>query len=284
MGHDLAVDLRLTDPAGDELGVLRPEVDDKDEVGVCHLWESIGRGHRERQRRAAWRVWQADVATRLHGDWADLGGVVVHATGLPVRHWNGAHLIDPSGVEHLDEVDAWFAERRLPWGLLVPAELWLTPPGMRHVTDQKVQVRRLHGLPPSRSWTCGGTTARASRSCRPRRFDDDVSTERAFVLPKLVNEALRRRHGVRRGRPVSTATLVVVDEVAAVFGVATLSSYRRRGLGRAVTLAVLHEGVRRGADVAYLNPSDLGDPVYRALGFVDELPWRVWVPREGAEA
>ena len=77
---------------------------------------------------------------------------------------------------------------------------------------------------------------------------------------------------------MSTATLVVVDGVAAVFGVATVPAYRRRGLGRAMTLAVLHEGARRGADLAFLNPSDSGDPVYRALGFTDAPGFAVWAP------
>lgn len=233
---------------------------------------------RERQRRASWRVWQADVATRPHGDWADLGGVVVHATGLPVRHWNGAHLTDPSGLDRLDEVAAWFAARALPWGLLVPAELWLAPPGMEHVTDQKVQVRRLAGLPPVPALDLRWDDGEGAAAVQADAFDDELDVERAFVLPKLVHDACAVVTAHEEGRPVSTATLVVVDDVAAVFGVATLGSHRRRGLGRAVTLAVLHEAVRRGADLAYLNPSELGDPVYRALGFVDELPWRVWAP------
>ena len=45
--HDLGVDPRLTDAAGDELGVLRPEVDDEDQVVLCRLRhgsESIERG------------------------------------------------------------------------------------------------------------------------------------------------------------------------------------------------------------------------------------------------
>jgi hypothetical protein len=37
--HDLGVDACLTDPPGDQLGVLRPEVDDKDEIMVdAHAW------------------------------------------------------------------------------------------------------------------------------------------------------------------------------------------------------------------------------------------------------
>jgi hypothetical protein len=34
VGDDLAVDVGLPDPPGDELGVLRAEVDDEDVVGV----------------------------------------------------------------------------------------------------------------------------------------------------------------------------------------------------------------------------------------------------------
>ena len=36
VGHDLAVDVRLTDAPGDELGVLRAEVDDEDGTGRGH--------------------------------------------------------------------------------------------------------------------------------------------------------------------------------------------------------------------------------------------------------
>ena len=56
-----------------------------------------------RQRRATWRVWQEDARTRPDGGWADLGGLVVHATGIPVRHWNGAHLLYP-GVDAMFSV------------------------------------------------------------------------------------------------------------------------------------------------------------------------------------
>jgi len=67
----------------------------------------------------------------------------------------------------------------------------------------------------------------------------------------------------------------VAEGVAAVYGVGTLMSYRGRGLGRAVTLAVLHVAARRGCDLAFLNPSDLGYGVYRSLGFEDVPGWRV---------
>ena len=41
-------------------------------------------------------------------------------------------------------------------------------------------------------------------------------------------------------------------------------------VGRAVTLAVLHEAVRRGADLAYLNPSER-DNVHDVANHAEEV-------------
>jgi ribosomal protein S18 acetylase RimI-like enzyme len=225
-------------------------------------------------------VWQADVATRPGGGWADLGGVVVFTTGIPVRHWNGAYLTDPSGLERLDAVAAWFAGRGMPWGLLAPSDIGLTPPALERVTVQRVMLRDLEALPPVPELTLRWDAAEDAALVQVAAFEDPLEQTRAFVTPKLVNAACGVVTAYDGSEPVSTATLVVVDGVAAVFGVGTAPPYRRRGLGRALTLAVLHEGRRRGADLAYLNPSDSGEPVYRALGFTDAPGWDVWAPRE----
>ena len=46
--HDLGVDPGLADPAGDELGVLRPEVDDEDQVVICGHGRPFPGGSRTR--------------------------------------------------------------------------------------------------------------------------------------------------------------------------------------------------------------------------------------------
>ena len=232
----------------------------------------------QRQRTAAWRVWQADVATRRHGDWADLGGVMAHTTGIPVRHWNGAHLTAPEGLGSLERVAGWFAERHMPWGLLIPLELDLEPPAMEQVTTQRVMLRSLQDLPVLPALDLRWTSAEDATVVQAAAFEEELAATREFVTPKLVNAACGVVTAYDGSDPVSTATLVVVDGVAAVFGVGTLPECRRQGWGRAVTLAALHEGVRRGADLSYLNPSDSGEPVYRALGFEDAPPWQVWAP------
>jgi predicted GNAT family acetyltransferase len=60
-----------------------------------------------------------------------------------------------------------------------------------------------------------------------------------------------------------------------VFGVATLPTHRRRGIGGAVTAFAVREA--GGADVAWLQSSEMGRPVYERLGFRVVADWEVWV-------
>jgi N-acetylglutamate synthase len=43
--------------------------------------------------------------------------------------------------------------------------------------------------------------------------------------------------------------------------------HRGRGYGRAVTAKAVADGFEAGADLAWLQASQLGQPVYRAMGF-----------------
>lgn len=230
----------------------------------------------ERQRLAACAVWRLDADSRDAGAWSDLGGLQLHATGLPLVFWNGAHLMLREGLAHLPAAAAWFRGRNLPWGLLIPAELDVEPPGGSWVTDQPVMLRDLSDLPPVSDvpmrWDAPGDAA----AVQAVGFDTPPDLARDFVLPKTRGAACSLVVAYAGDVPAATATLVRVDGVAAVFGVATLPENRRRGLGRAVTLAVLHAAAEEGCDLAYLNPSPMAHGVYSALGFADAPPWRVW--------
>lgn len=225
-----------------------------------------------RQRAAQVAVWRADVSTRTTGRWADLGGLAAHATGLPVPYWNAVHVTAPEGLDRLDEAAAFFGE--LPWGVLVPEELD-SGHGLTTVTEQALMLRALRDLPDVPAvelrWDAPADVVEVQRSA----FGDGGHLE-GFLLPKAVNDACALVVAYDDGVPVSTATLVVVEDVAAVFGVGTAPEHRGRGLGAAVTLAVLHEAVRRGCDLAFLHPSEQGHGVYARLGFEDAPGYRVY--------
>jgi GNAT superfamily N-acetyltransferase len=52
-----------------------------------------------------------------------------------------------------------------------------------------------------------------------------------------------------------------------VFSIATIESARRRGYGAAMTARVMADGVAAGCDVAALQASEMGRPIYERLGF-----------------
>jgi GNAT superfamily N-acetyltransferase len=221
-------------------------------------------------------VWRADAQARPQGAWAKLDGLALHSTGIPERHWNGAILTSYSGLAQLAEAGEWFAQRHLPWGLLIPSDFDGVPPGLLHVVDQPVMLRELTDLAPVPSMELRWDAGEDASLVQAGAFGVDAHLAREFVLPKLQSPVGAVVVGYDAGLPVTTATLFAVDGVAAVYGVGTSESHRRKGLGAAITLAVLHEAVRRGCDLAFLNPSDSGYGVYRRLGFRDAAPNRIY--------
>ena len=87
-------------------------------------------------------------------------------------------------------------------------------------------------------------------------------TEQLQALPHV-----RLYLGRLEGRPVCTSLVVAAGRAAAIYWVATLEGSRRRGLGEAITWAAIRGGRDQGCDVAVLQASRLGEPVYARMGF-----------------
>ena len=236
-----------------------------------------------RQRAATARFWREDVSRRPGGDWAVLDTVQVHTTGLPPRHWNGAILTAPTDLEPvLPRVAAWFAQRDKPWGLLVPAELDVEPPGLEHALDQGVMLRSLTDLPDVQPVPVRDNAPPEDVALvQAEAFGDGYDVALAFVRPTLQADRRPPQQTITTyddDEPVGCATVAFLDGVAGVYGVAVRAAWRRRGIGAALTAQCLHLAAAAGCDLAYLNPSPMGHGMYGALGFRDALPFRIWVP------
>src|SRR3954465_5535396 len=143
-----------------------------------------------RQRAATYRFWREDVGVRPAGAWADLDGVQVHTTGLAPRHWNGAHMTRSTDLAAvLPRVAQWFADVEKPWGLLIPSELELTPPGLTYATDQKVMLLRLDALREAPLAAGIAVTERAPPAdvaqVQSEAYGDPYDVTLAFVAPTL---------------------------------------------------------------------------------------------------
>ena len=69
------------------------------------------------------------------------------------------------------------------------------------------------------------------------------------------------------GVPVATATLLPAAGIAGIYDVATVPEARRQGVGTAMTLTVLQEAHQLGYEIAFLQPSTMGRPLYERIGF-----------------
>jgi GNAT superfamily N-acetyltransferase len=113
-----------------------------------------------------------------------------------------------------------------------------------------------------------------------------------LAFPRALLELVRRHphrfaHAVARidGSYAGHATVHVVGGMlsgAGIYDVDVVPSQRRRGLGRALTLAVCRAAARAGARVATLNATGMGELLYRALGFRSlGLGQTWWIHRPG---
>lgn len=82
------------------------------------------------------------------------------------------------------------------------------------------------------------------------------------------------------GEPASIAMTIVSDGVAGIYWVGSLAAARGRGLGRAVTAAAILAGFELGADIASLQASPMGKPIYEAMGFETAFEYRLLLSPE----
>jgi GNAT superfamily N-acetyltransferase len=98
-------------------------------------------------------------------------------------------------------------------------------------------------------------------------FELEVGTLAPFYAPALLSLAELSYHvGFFAGEPVATALAYRVDATVGVFNVATPPSRRGRGYGTALTAAAARGG-EPGPELAWLQASEPGEPVYRRMGF-----------------
>jgi GNAT superfamily N-acetyltransferase len=79
----------------------------------------------------------------------------------------------------------------------------------------------------------------------------------------------------RGTEPLAIAMTIVTDGVAGIYWVGTTEGARGQGLGRAITAAAVNAGFDLGADIASLQASPMGEPIYNAMGFETIYDYRL---------
>ena len=73
--------------------------------------------------------------------------------------------------------------------------------------------------------------------------------------------------GYADGLPVTSGLGWRSGRVIGVYAISTVPEARRRGYGEAMTVRVIADGIAGGCDVAVLQASETGRPIYERLGF-----------------
>ena len=99
-------------------------------------------------------------------------------------------------------------------------------------------------------------------------FGSDPAVARGTACPHLLDAArVRRLRWLRRGETRRLGPRLADRPDVGVYSIATVESARRRGYGAAMTAHVVVDGMGAGCDVAALQASAIGRPIYERLGF-----------------
>ena len=232
----------------------------------------------QRVRTAHGDAWQAQGRLRAPygGGAAELPGIRLMSSGIPLAQWNNGDVTQPDQVD-LASVTAWYAGFGVPWGVRVPhGAPWHHGRFLFH--------KRCMALVPDEARPAPEVSGLVVRPAAPADLEvyaeidaaafeeDDVGPTREWVRPTLGAKDFRVLLAELDGVPVGVATGVLTSDRAGacigISGVGVLPAARRRGVGTALTWALASWGFSAGADLAWLNPdTDEAVRVYDRLGF-----------------
>jgi GNAT superfamily N-acetyltransferase len=215
------------------------------------------------------------------------------ATGVPSPLFNPVLRVNvplPELAEVIDEARDWYRARHLPWSWYVgpasqPESLMreLERRGFVKVTEppgMAADLATLDELDPGAVITVERVADRKLVDAWFGVFAPafELSNAAASAFRDLILEggldesAPMLNYIAYEGRdPVATGSLVPAAGVGGIYNIATRADRRGRGIGRAITYALMAEAAAMGYSVAILWSTSAGLPVYRRLGFEERI-------------
>ena len=236
----------------------------------------------------------ADAAIGSGGRVEHFPGVTCVRSPIPVTPFNSAFVIERAGVEpdSLNKIRGFFDGLQSDWRFVFPPAIaevfwdipkhlavarWGRDPEMilssqsasLRPTPSELEIHPVRDVDELLTWT--RTNSLGFEAPDPNFFD-------ALARPEnLEMKGLTWYIGTYSGKPVATSTLCISDAVAGIYDVCTLPEFRGRGFGSAMTAIAMKEGFSKGCDLAALQSSPVGVPVYFKMGFRYVFDYLCWV-------
>jgi ribosomal protein S18 acetylase RimI-like enzyme len=108
-------------------------------------------------------------------------------------------------------------------------------------------------------------------------FGWEVADLARVFTPKLLDDPDWRGYtGYAESEPVATSQLVVHERVAGLYYIGTRELWRGKGFGEALTRHAMRQGAAAGCDIASLQASPAGYPIYVRIGFRDVAYYKTY--------
>jgi GNAT superfamily N-acetyltransferase len=222
------------------------------------------------------------MSNSVSGEFFDSFRMGIYCSGIPDERWNVV-LVKRTTQKTQKTVDKWeqfFAPRKFPFRVLFPIDLEsaflpiLNERGYKPADP--VPVMTLESL-PEKTGDHDGLIIRQVTTMEELR-DFQQTGEKGFSMPEgsgpfvMTEQILRLPEvemfiGYAEGRPACTSLLFRTGSVAGIYWVSTLPEFRNRGFGAAITLRAVSAGKDKGCQLASLQASAMGKPVYARIGF-----------------
>ena len=109
-------------------------------------------------------------------------------------------------------------------------------------------------------------------------FDIPLDDAQAMFLPSSGERSnVCYWTGYADGQPIACSNLIAFGRIAGINIIGTLEAYRGRGFGAAITQAAINRGAEAGCELAVLQASEMGKPVYERMGFRTVTSYRTYV-------
>ena len=217
------------------------------------------------------------MATVAGDGWtAAVGRIPLAVAGIPSPFFNAAWILEPADTGELDQAVARLRDTGLPFVVHVRDDLpgaieAVAARGLTNTGLLPCFALPLTAPPPPPD---GMTISRVAVADLP---DLQAATAAGFGMPiemveLLYPPAMLEAPGVRafigrvEGEAACTAVSVRDGATVGVYSIATLPAHREHGYGTAVTWHLLADA-DPGWDVAVLQASEMGRPVYERMGF-----------------
>ena len=226
-----------------------------------------------------------------------VGGVPVAATMLPLAFFNATFVTErvPGGATDPEAAVTLLRELGVPFTVHLRNDL---DPATRSSVDGLglAWTGTLPGMAmPPRAAPALPATLSVRRATDEARLADHRAVaaaafgmqpdliERLMPTALLANPDVRVYVGTEDGIPVASSLAIRTDEILGIYNVATIEAARGRGFGTAMTWMAIADAAP-GVEVAILQASALGRPVYEQMGFrtvveYEELEGSIAEPR-----